>query len=488
MQRVPRVRRRKWKLMPDSGRVICRPHIPGGNPDQLRNIIQRVLDMPEAQVQEVLSQVRLDFSDRHRNLPRILERHFDLVAHCVPRDHTLTASQRELIGAYVTMEYAFSSAALFNPSIVPHPDQSGLAPDELRFVMSLRAVGEGHISSIEFRSGVIGAKGTILFDPVSDYVETPARQANPYYDKALFALKLGEMNIDQRIARALLSQLPERFDYRALQTELDRLCHQSGYEAATVNQAFSAVNWLANSNYELDFNPDRPISEHVLFSTSEHERSGVEDARFVQFHEDTGDYTYYATYTAYDGANLLPQLIETRDFVHFKMFTLGGRGVQNKGLALFPRKIHGKYVMLSRQDGENNYLMVSDNLHVWKNYCQLQTPTEPWEFVQLGNCGSPLETDRGWLVITHGVGPMREYAIGAIFLDRDDPSRVIARLRQPLLRPHEEEREGYVPNVVYSCGSLIHQGELVMPYAMSDISSGMVSVNVDELIDCMDPV
>ncbi|UZJ45277.1 glycoside hydrolase family 130 protein [Marinimicrobium sp. C6131] len=444
--------------------------------------------MPEAQVREVLSQVQLDFSDRHRNLPRILERHFDLVAHCVPDAYSLTACQRELIGAYVTMEYAYSSAALFNPSIVPHPDQTGLDSRDLRFVLSLRAVGEGHISSIEFRSGVIGANGNVLFDPVSDYVETPVRQANPIYDRGLFTLKLEDMNVDQNIAQTLMERLPARFDYRTLQIELNGLCHQLDYEPAVVNRTFSAVNWLANSNYELDFDPGRPISERVLFSTSELERSGVEDARFVQFHGDGGDCTYYATYTAYDGANLLPQLIETRDFVHFKMFTLSGRGVQNKGMALFPRKVHGKYVMLSRQDGENNYLMVSDNLHVWKSYSTLQVPAEPWEFVQLGNCGSPLETRRGWLVITHGVGPMREYSIGAILLDRDEPSRVIARLRRPLLRPHQEEREGYVPNVVYSCGSLIHQGELIMPYAMSDISSGMVSVNVDELIDCMDPI
>jgi predicted GH43/DUF377 family glycosyl hydrolase len=238
----------------------------------------------------------------------------------------------------------------------------------------------------------------------------------------------------------------------------------------------------------LHFHPNRDINERVIFPTSENDRGGVEDARFVQFYDDNGDIMYYATYTAYSGSRILPQLIETRDFLHFNIVTLNGRAVQNKGMALFPRKINGKYVMLSRQDGVNNQIMYSDHLHFWQYSCIIQEPTEPWELIQLGNCGSPLETSQGWLVLTHGVGAMREYSIGAMLLDLDDPSRVIARLKQPLLSPHEQEREGYVPNVVYSCGALIHDNELLIPYAMSDISTGMASVNVQELINCMTPV
>lgn len=488
MSIVPRIRRRKWKLSPDPTQVICRPHIPGGNPPRIRGLIERVLSLTDTEADEVLSQVLLDFSDRHRYLRRTLEYHFKQVEHHLPRGADLNDTRRALIGAYFTLEYSVASAALFNPSMVLHPDQNGLEPGALRFIMSLRAVGEGHISSIVFRSGTISPTGSVLFEPLSDYIETPARRLDPHYDKHLFQLKLQEMSAANEITAHLLEQLPERFSFKTLQAQIEQLFREPLFDPEKRDETVNAVNWLANSNYELDFQPDHPISERVIFPTSENDVGGIEDARFVQFYDDNGESIYYATYTAYNGARILPQLIETRDFLHFKIITLNGRAVQNKGMALFPRKINGEYVMLSRQDGENNHLMYSKHLHFWQYSCVIQQPTEPWEFVQIGNCGSPLETSEGWLMLTHGVGPMREYAIGAVLLDLNDPSRVIARLRRPLLSPHEHEREGYVPNVVYSCGGLIHNNELFIPYAMSDISSGLASVNVRELIDAMEPV
>jgi predicted GH43/DUF377 family glycosyl hydrolase len=235
----------------------------------------------------------------------------------------------------------------------------------------------------------------------------------------------------------------------------------------------------------VDFHPDHRISERVIFPVSENESRGIEDARFVQFFNDNGKVVYYATYTAYNGVNILPQLIETKDFVKFNVLTLNGKAVQNKGMALFPRKIGRRYAMLSRQDGENNHIMFSDNIHFWQKSQIIQEPEYPWEFIQIGNCGSPLETDEGWIVLTHGVGPMRQYCIGAMLLDLERPSKIIARLDEPLLVPHKNEREGYVPNVVYSCGALIHNGELVIPYAMSDINSGIATVAVSDLLSCM---
>lgn len=251
------------------------------------------------------------------------------------------------------------------------------------------------------------------------------------------------------------------------------------------NKTFEIINWLADSNYEVTFHYDHRISERVIFPVSKNESRGIEDARFVQFFDDNGEVTYYATYTAYNGVTILPQLIETKNFISFKITMLNGKAAQNKGLALFPRKIKGRFAMLSRQDGENNHIMFSKHLHFWRTSKVIQVPEHPWEFIQIGNCGSPIETDVGWIVLTHGVGPMRQYCIGAILLDLANPCRIIARLDEPLVTPHETEREGYVPNVVYSCGSIIHQGELIIPYAMSDINSGIATVSIKKLLNCM---
>jgi predicted GH43/DUF377 family glycosyl hydrolase len=483
-RRKPKVKRKKKKIQGDPSRVITRLHIPDGA-HRIRKIIQRITDLPDTTAEDLLAQIMFDFSERHKDIKTVFEHHLNAVKDYVPRDAMLSDVQRALIGAYFTMEYSIESAALFNPSIVLHPDQSHLDKGSLRFIMSLRAIGEGHVSSIVFRSGVLDRDNTFIFDPVSDYVERPDVRLNPVYDRHLFQLKLNEMGACNEVTAHLLGQLPEDFTYNELKERIGALRAKSVFSDEHQNETFEIMYWLANSNYEMNFRPDHRISERVIFPVSKNESGGIEDARFVQFFDENGEVTYYATYTAYNGFTILPQLIETKDFIKIKVITLNGEAVKNKGMALFPRKIDGSYVMLSRQDGENNHIMFSDNIHFWQESKIIQEPTRPWEFIQIGNCGSPLETDQGWIVLTHGVGPMRQYCIGAMLLDLENPAKIIARLEKPLLTPHEEEREGYVPNVVYTCGAIFHNSDLVIPYGMSDIASGIATVRVSELIDCM---
>jgi len=403
----------------------------------------------------------------------------------LPRNALLSSAQRTLIGAYFSKEYSIESAALFNPSIVPHPDQSHLKGGSLRFVMSLRATGEGHISSIVFRSGVLDRNNRFLFDPVSEFVETPVLELDPVFKRDPFQRKLNEMGASNEISTHVLAQLSEDFTFIDLIEKMGDLRRDPQFNETEQNSTFEILRWLADSNYNVTFHHDHRISERVIFPVSKNESRGIEDARFVQFYDDNGEVVYYATYTAYNGFTILPQLIETKDFVNFNILTLNGKAVQNKGMALFPRKIRGFYAMLSRQDGENNHIMFSDNIHFWQTSHIIQEPEFPWEFIQVGNCGSPLETDQGWIVLTHGVGPMRQYCIGAMLLDLENPAKVIARLDTPLLTPNEKEREGYVPNVVYACGALIHNNVLIIPYAMSDINSGIATVIVKELLGAM---
>ena len=478
------VTRKPNKIVGDASRVITRPHLPDDS-RRIALIIRRICGLTKKEGNTLLTQVMKDFSSRHEDLTHIFERHFNLVKHHVKEGTMLSETQRTLIGVYFTKEYAIESAALFNPSIVPHPIQGHLEPGSLRFVMSLRATGEGHISSIVFRSGVLNRYNTFRFDPVSEFVETPDLKVNPSYKRKLFQHKLSEMNADSDICTHVLDALPEEFSKEELGREMGRLHQHPHFSKTKQNRTFEIINWLSDSNYEVDFHSDHRISERVIFPVSRNESRGIEDARFVQFFDENGESTYYATYTAYNGMTILPQLIETRDFISFKITMLNGKAAQDKGLALFPRKINGQFAMLSRQDGENNHIMFSKHLHFWRTAQMIQPPEYPWEFVQVGNCGSPLETEKGWLVLTHGVGPMRQYCIGAMLLDLEDPSKVIARLEQPLLAPTEKEREGYVPNVVYSCGSIIHSNELAIPYAMSDINSGIATVSVNHLLNAM---
>ena len=479
-----KVNRKAKKIIGDPSRVITRAHFPDDK-KRISKIIRRVLNMSEAAANNLKEEIDADFSQRHDDIQHFFKRNLDEVKDYIPQDAILTDVHKYLIGAYFTKEYAIESAALFNPSIVPHPDQSHLRRGSLRFVMSLRATGEGHISSIVFRSGVLDRQNRIDFDPISEFVETPDLQLDSVFKRVLFQRKLEEMAAINEISAHIIEQLPEEFTDGDLLEKIDALRDSPLFNEERQNKVFVIMQWLADSNYEVIFHADHRISERVIFPVSQSESRGIEDARFVKFIDDNQEVTYYATYTAYNGNAILPQLIETKDFIEFNVLTLNGRAVQDKGMALFPRKINDKYVMLSRQDGENNQIMFSDNIHFWHESQIIQEPKYPWEFIQIGNCGSPLETEKGWIMLTHGVGPMRRYCIGAVLLDLDDPTKIIARLDEPLLSPSANEREGYVPNVVYSCGAIIHNNELVIPYAMSDINSGIATVLVSDLISCM---
>ncbi len=479
------IKRVRTKIERDTSRVITRANIPG-NMLRISKIINRVINLPEDSAERLLKEVHADFYNRHKNIQQQLYKHFEKVAEYIPASMQLSNTKKMLIGAYFTMEYSIESAALFNPSIICHPNQTGVKKGELRFIMSLRATGEGHISSIVFRSGVIQQNGTLVFDMVTEFVETPDVSLDPLYDSHLFRLKLEDMNTWDETSIRIFEQIPDLFTYSDLKVSINILRLNPDFQCN--DDTISNINWLANSNYRIKFNDKSKISERVIFPVSENESRGIEDARFVEFFDDDGNITYYATYTAYNGHSILSQLIETTDFLSFNIITLNGSAVQNKGMALFPRKINGKYVMLSRQDGENNHIMYSDNLHFWQSSKIIQEPSEPWEFIQIGNCGSPIEINEGWLVLTHGVGSMRQYCIGAILLDKNNPEKIIARLEYPLLAPNEEEREGYVPNVIYSCGGLIHNNQLIIPYAMSDITSGIATIQIGDLISCMKTV
>lgn len=476
------ITRRDAKIQRDTSRVILRAHIPT-HLERIARIAGRVLALTDEHAANVLEDVLNSFHERHRDIERRLMENYARVLQYLNTEKEIPRAKQLLIAAYFTMEYSIESAALFNPSIVPHPDQSDLEPDELRFIMSLRATGEGHISSIVFRSGIVDFDGNVAFDEITDFVQTPKIIHDPFYIRHLFELKLKDMDVWNETSSAIIDSLPEVFTFANLTDSLYKVLDDPAISSD--DRTLVKIKWLANSNYKVRFDEKSQISERVIFPVSENESRGIEDARFVRFVDDNGSVTYYATYTAYNGFNILPQLIETTDFRTFNIITLNGSAVQNKGMALFPRKINGKYAMLGRQDGENNYIMFSDQLHFWHHAILLQEPEEPWEYIQIGNCGSPIELPEGWLVITHGVGAMRQYFLGALLLDLDDPCKVIARLREPLLYPNEQEREGYVPNVIYSCGALIHNELLVIPYAMSDITSGIVTIKVKDLLDCM---
>ena len=424
------VNRRALYLRPDPARVIVRPFKPSTEPRDLNptdktranHIVERVLNLDPQAAAGQLADVLENFDGRHRNLLETFERRADemeeaLLAHC-----TFSEVQRQLIGAYFLHEYSFEASALFNPSIVPHPDQSGIANGSLRFILSLRAVGEGHVSSLTFRTGSVAADGSITVDPTARLATSPRighRVAGPHGDEV-----------------------------------------------------------------EVVFQPKQDISERVIFPVTESQSNGIEDARFVQF-SDGGRTTYYATYTAYKGTAIRSELIETTDFLSFRMTPLHGAAARNKGMALFPRKIDGRYAMIARQDNENLYLVYSDDLHRWEGGQAILKPQFPWEFVQIGNCGSPVELEEGWLMLTHGVGPVRKYSIGAALLDKRDPSRVLARSSEPLLRPEPSEREGYVPNVVYTCGAMTHNDQLILPYAVSDTYSNFATIKISALLQSM---
>ncbi len=479
-QRTQLVRRRPTLLNAASSRVITRPHIPGDRA-RCKALVTRVSKLSEDDVEHLLEAIFQDFSARHRNFRNTLERNFERVADIVPKCASLSAERRLLLGAYVTAEYSVEAAALFNPSIVPHPDQKGVKKGSLRFIMSFRATGEGHISSIEFRSGIVDENLDLYIDAVSQYVATPEIHTDPTYDRHHCLRKLEDIGASPRVAGRLLEGLSDRFTFDDLGAQIEKF-RSTRFRVKDKRDAIDLVLWLARSNYEVVFDSGQQISERVIFPVSENESAGIEDARFVRFVDDDRSVNYYATYTAYNGFAILPQLLETTDFLTFKMHTLSGNAAKNKGMALFPRKINGRYVMLSRQDGVNNYIAFSDRLRSWNDAELLQEPVHPLEYVQVGNCGSPVETSEGWVALFHGVGPMRRYSIWAELLDLDDPSKVIGRLHEPILAPDEHERDGYVPNVVYTCGSMLHGDALILPYGIADQRCRVATVSIPELL------
>jgi predicted GH43/DUF377 family glycosyl hydrolase len=481
------IRRTTHVLRHDASRVIAKPYLPGeeiapGDAGGRAGLLMaRILALPEEDVSEVLGQVLRRFDKRHRRFEELLERHYAMVADRAG-DVALSRERKLLIGAYFTNEYSVEGAALFNPSLVPAPDQTGLAAGEQRFVMSLRAVGEGHISSIEFRTGVLDRDSALTFDPLGGYLVTGERTPPAHYDKRQFAAKLIELDAGNELARAVLDRLPDPFTPAELELSLASL-ERHGPPPAISFETTKIMRVLAASSYVASFPADSTLSERVIFPAGPHETHGMEDARFVRFTEDDGAVTYYATYTAFDGFEIMPQLIQTDDFVSFRIGTLHGRAAQNKGMALFPRRVGGQFVMLSRRDRENLHLATSPtDVRHWADLTELHRPSRAWELLQIGNCGSPIETPAGWLVVTHGVGPMRRYVLGALLLDLDDPRRVIGQLREPLLAPEGMEREGYVPNVVYSCGAMLNGADLVLPYGLSDAAVGVAIVSMPALL------
>lgn len=430
MSPTPFLNRQALYLRPDPARVLVRPFKPTTEPrdlnptDKMRanHIVERVLALDSEAVASQLAEVLDNFLGRHRNLLEKFEARAEEMEDAFARHGAFSKIQRQLIGAYFLNEYSFEASALFNPSIVPHPDQSGAPEGGRRFILSLRATGEGHVSSLTFRTGSITVHGSLIIDPTARLASSP------------------------------------------------RICSRT-----------SEAN---GDHVELVFNPEEDLSERVIFPITESQSNGIEDARFVEF-SDGGRTTYYATYTAYSGRAIRSELIETRDFISFWLRPLSGAAAQNKGMALFPRKIGGRYAMIARQDNENLYLIYSDDLYQWDHGQAILKPEFPWEFVQIGNCGSPIELDEGWLLLTHGVGPVRKYSIGAALLDKNDPSKVLARSREPLLRAEPSEREGYVPNVVYTCGAMKHNDLIILPYAVSDTFSNFATIKIPALMQTM---
>lgn len=467
-------------LRPDPSRVLFRPFEIGLTSRTVK-IIARVSSLTEEEVKQKLNEVIQEFGSRHYRLEQFFLKRFEAIKPNLLTDEPLTQERKLLLGAYFTMEYSLESAALFNPSMVWHPDQTNVPPGYKRFILSLRATGEGHISSISFRMGYIDETGKIVIRKPSRYVTSPEIEPHQAFNKAQFERKLYELRLNNSISDRIMAGMADEFTLDDLDAQTKRIVAQYRYNAEYETIA-SGILGLARSNYQVHFDNDMQLDEKCIFPTSPNETNGIEDARFVQFTDNDGTVCYYATYTAYNGRVTFPQLLETQDFVHFTVSTLNGAEVANKGMALFPRKINGKYAMISRQDGENIYLMYSDDLYFWQSKQLILKPTYPWEYVQLGNCGSPVETEAGWLVLSHGVGPMRKYAIGAFLLDLNDPTIVLGRTTEPILSPDENEREGYVPNVVYSCGCLLNGRELIIPYAMADYASSFATINVDDLL------
>ncbi len=466
-------------LYADPARVIAKFFLPGSETRpqgalHVDTIMKRVLHMRDVEVTLTLKKTLERFRERHYQLGDIILKNYERVAHHMPTNVDISQERKELIGAYFTQEFAVEGVALFNPSMVLHPDQSGLAADQIRIILSLRAIGEGHVSCIEFRVGTFSeSAGLHVEEPGLRVVSGEAAPISLTRDLLMETL---DHHIGTVLYEELYRLLPDEFDSDHLGDVITLILKDSLITEGS-GEIAKQIRRIASANYQLHFPVDRDLSECIIVPTSSDERQGVEDARFIKFDEGDGTSLYYATYTAYDGQQISQHLLQTRDFRNFEIRTLIGQAAGNKGMAIFPRRVNGSYMAISRWDNETISIAQSSNLVSWNPPVPLQFPEEPWEFVKLGNCGSPIETPDGWLLLTHGVGPIREYSIGAILLDLADPSILIGALRQPLLIALEEEREGYVPNVVYSCGSLLHGNTLILPYGCSDLKTRFAYVD-----------
>ncbi len=473
------VRRLPIRLEGDDRRVILRPFVVSNS--RVRTLFERLDAMTEETVARLLAEVSASFKDRHTKLSAAFDEHYRMGRELTGWNRDWSKPRQALAGAYLTMEYAVDSAALFNPSIVVHPNQSDLPAGAVRFLMSLRATGEGHVSSIVFRTGTITSDLQVCIDPLPTKLSRAHAAPDRAYERALFGRKLGEIGINGEIVERVLQQVPERFTLRELSFAVEQVRPATEW-IADAAETLRTILFLAQSNYHIDLEPNT-ISQLVIFPMSEDESRGIEDLRMVRFIEDDGSVLYYGTYNAYNGFRTLPMMMCCRDFRRIEIHSLNGSAALNKGMALFPRRIGGNYVMCSRIDGENLFISYSKEMYFWEHAERMMAPKYPWELMQIGNCGSPIETPAGWLLLTHGVGPMRCYSIGAMLLDLNDPLKVIGHLRHPLIAPLGEDREGYVPNVVYTCGAMIHGDHLLVPYAQADKSTGISAVEVSGLID-----
>jgi predicted GH43/DUF377 family glycosyl hydrolase len=476
-----KVRRLPVTFTSDIRRVITRFFDPGGEA-RIRSVVDRVNGLSGGQADRLLDEVFLKFRTRHVNIASSLEENYHMGMAMIGMSEDISHNRQLLIGSYLTAEYSIESAALFNPSIVPHHNQRNIPDGSMRFIMSLRATGEGHVSSIVFRSGIITSDHQIQMDPCGRLARPIRVVPDKQYEKALFRRKLDDIGVTEGAAALVLDRLAGSFTLAELERAVTE-SREASPDKIQIEAPLQDIRWLAHSNYQLELPREAEASEVVIFPQTSNESHGIEDLRMVRFVDDDGTVTYYGTCTAYDGYRVLPQMIETRDFIKVGVHTINGVCAQNKGMALFPRRIGGHYVMCSRIDGENLYIMMSDIVHFWETAELLQTPRSPWEFVQIGNCGSPLETPEGWLLLTHGVGPMRTYCIGAMLLDLNDPLKVIGCLDEPLISPTEKERDGYVPNVAYSCGAMIHNKRLYLPFATSDRITRIAEVSLDSLLN-----
>ncbi|MDT5240886.1 MAG: hypothetical protein QOD97_3084 [Mycobacterium sp.] len=482
------VTRSPLRVAADPSRVVTQLFVPGQEGFEHQEsragaVLRRILALSEEDVQASLDDVVTRFDGRHRDLIGTFRRHAEILADRLDPVRHLSDARKVLLGAAFTSEYAIEGAALCNPSMVAHPDQTGTPDGSLRFVMSVRGIGEGHQSSMGFRTGTVDAGGNVSIDEAVPFATTAAA-TQALLDGAVFRNELARLGDAREAADYVLDALGDRFTRADLDEQLDTLLtnmRTRGRARATIAE----IRSIADRSYSVEFADDTTLSERVLRPAMGAEAAGMEDARLVRFVEDDGSVTYYATYTAYSGSHISQQLLETRDFRSFTSKPIVGRAAANKGLGLFPRRIDGRFAAMSRSDRETNTLAYSDHLLVWANSSPCQQPLNAWEVLQLGNCGPPIETDAGWLVLTHGVGPMRTYRIGAILLDLDDPAKIIGRLRHPLLSPAADEQDGYVPNVVYSCGALVHSETLVIPYGMADSAIGVATVSMPDLLGAL---